>query len=220
MTGSDDAKATATTDQATTPRAGPRSDSEAQRESDGLISRFRSEATKRLKEIEKAEDAADEALLRFGTNIRNFFRDAVAIAPPVEGESATDKDGKSVLLFESKDRDGKRVIHTTRFDAQLHAIHSAHERFRKDPVSPEFAPYKEGFSVDQQTEAIAKDLATFRELQEAMEQLVPDKVSYEDFWTRYYFLRHVVASEEQRRKELLQGKLQSEERGQCIAMTR
>ena len=169
------------------------------------MSRFRSEATKRLRDIEKAEDAADEALLRYGTTIRNFFRDAVAIAPPAEGEAAVGKDGKAVLLFESKDRDGKRVIHTTRLDAQLHAIHSAQDRFRKDPVSPEFASYKQAFSVDKQTEAISKDLAAHRELREVMEQLVPGEVSYEDFWTRYYFLRHVVESEEQRRKELLKG---------------
>lgn len=110
-----------------------------------------------------------------------------------------------MLLFESKDRDGKRVIHTTRFDAQVHVIHSSRESFRKDPVSPEFASYKEGFSVEKQTDAIAEDLERYSELREAMEQLVPDQVTYEDFWTRYYFLRHVIEKEEQRRKELLRG---------------
>ena len=179
---------------------GARSDSEAQRESEGMLSRFRSEASKRLKEIEKAEDAADEALLKFGTNIRNFFRDAVAIAPPGEGDQS-----KSQVFFESKGRDGKRVIHTTRFDAQLHVIHSSLDGFSRDPESAEFASWKHGFSVANHTEHVAKDVERFDELRRAMEQRVPDQVTYDDFWTRYYFLRHVVESEEQRRKELLRG---------------
>lgn len=186
----------------TDPTAQDRSESEALRESEGIISRFRTEATKRLKEIEKAEDAADEALLKFGTNIRNFLRDAVTIAPPTEDKN---KDGTSKVLFESKDQDGKRVIHTTRFDAQLHAIHSSLDSFSKDPVSPGFGKWKNEFDVEKKTDAIATDLEKYEELRRAMEKLVPEKVEYPQFWTRYYFLRMVVESEEQRRREMLKG---------------
>lgn len=186
----------------TDPTTQDHSKSEALRESEGIISRFRTEATKRLKEIEKAEDAADEALLKFGTNIRNFLRDAVTIAPPTE---AKNKDGTSKVLFESKDQDGKRVIHTTRFDAQLHAIQSSLDSFSKDPVSPEFEKWKSEFDVEKKTDAIATDLEKYEELRRAMEKLVPEKVEYPQFWTRYYFLRMVVESEEQRRREMLKG---------------
>ena len=181
-----------------------RSESEALRESEGLISRFRSEAAKRLKDIEKAEDAADEALLKFGTNIRNFLRDAVTIAPPSEEK---DKDGNDRILFESKDQDGKRVIHTTRFDAQLHAVHSSPDSFTKDPVSPEYEKWKAEFDVERKTDEISIDLEKYEELRRAMEKFVPERVEYADFWTRYYFLRMVVETEEQRRRELLKGKL-------------
>ena len=180
----------------------PRTESEALRESESIISRFRAEATKRLKDIEKAEDAADEALLKFGTNIRNFLRDAVTIAPPSEEK---DKDGNSKVLFESKDQDGKRVIHTTRFDAQLHVIHSSLDSFTKDPVSPEYEKWAAEFNVEKKTEAIAADLEKHDELRRSMERLVPEKVEYESFWKRYYFLRMVVEAEETRRKELLKG---------------
>ncbi|MCJ1436030.1 hypothetical protein MMC27_005408 [Xylographa pallens] len=180
-----------------------RSDDEVLRESESLITRFQKEAAKRLKDIEKAEDAADEALLKFGTNIRNFLRDAVSIAPPTDEK---DKDGNSKVLFESKDQDGKRVIHTTRFDAQLHAIHSSLESFTKDPVSPEYEKWgSKGFNVEQKTSDIAADLDKYEELRRAMEKLVPEKVEYKQFWKRYYFLRMVVESEEQRRKDLLKG---------------
>lgn len=167
---------------------------------EGFISRFRAEAAKRLKDIEKAEDAADEALLKFGTNIRNFLRDAVSIAPP-EGEGQ--ESGK--VLFESRDVDGKRVIHTTRFEAQLHAIHSDLQRFSKDPAGDEWNKWKDDFQVDKKTDDIATDLETYPELRRAMESLVPEKVDYVDFWRRYYFLRMIIEAEEKRRKELLKG---------------
>ncbi|KAL9106697.1 MAG: hypothetical protein Q9187_008528 [Circinaria calcarea] len=176
--------------------------SETLRESEGILARVRAEAAKRLKDIEKAEDAADEALLKFGTNIRNFLRDAVSIAPPSE---ETDQDGKSKVLFESKDQNGKRVIHTTRFDAQVHAIHSSPESFSRDPISPEYEKWKAEFDVEKKTDDISADLEKYEELRRAMEKLVPDNVEYSRFWTRYYFLRMVIESEDQRRKEMLKG---------------
>jgi hypothetical protein len=167
---------------------------------EGVLARLRAEAAKRLKEIEKAEDAADEALLKFGTNIRNFLRDAVTIAPPSGDEQG------STVLFESKDAHGKRVIHTTRFDAQLHAIHSSLDSFAKDPDTEEFKPWAEKFDAESKTDDISKDLENFPELRASMEKLVPDRVTYPDFWKRYYFLRHSVETAEARRRDLLKGK--------------
>ncbi|KAH9208701.1 hypothetical protein DL95DRAFT_311361 [Leptodontidium sp. 2 PMI_412] len=180
---------------------------EALKESEGVLARLRSEAAKRLKEIEKAEDAADEALLKFGTNLRNFLRDAVTIAPPSEEAGAQG----STVLFESKDASGKRVIHTTRFDAQLHVIHSSQDSFTKDPVSEEYEPWKKTFNVDSKTDDISKDLESFTELRSSMEKLVPDTVAYGDFWTRYYFLRHSIETAEARRRDLLKAAASTEE---------
>ena len=180
-----------------------RTESEILQENDSLIARFRSEAAKRLKDIEKAEDAADEALLRFGTNIRNFLRDAVAIAPPSEDTTATQSGGD--FLFESKDASGKRAIHTTRFDAQLHVIHITLDSFTQDPVSDEWPTFKKELMIDQKTDDISRDLETYPELRHTMEQLVPEKVEYMDFWCRYYFLRMIVDTQEKERKELLKG---------------
>lgn len=172
------------------------------KEAEGMLSRFRAEAAKRLKDIEKAEDAADEALLKFGTNIRSFLRDAVTIAPPAEDASGN----PGAVLFESKDSSGKKVVHATRFDAQLHVIHSSLDSFLKDPVSPEWDGWKRSFDVEKKTDDIARDLDKHAELRTAMEKLVPEKVEYGAFWERYYFLRHVIESEEQRRREMLRGK--------------
>lgn len=170
-------------------------------EGEGFISRFRAEAAKRLKEIEKAEDAADEALIRFGTNVRNFLRDAVSIAPPEQG---SDK-----VLFESKDSEGKRVFHATRLEAQLHAIHTNLEGLKKDPDTEQWTEFDKEFNVESKTDDITKDLEQYPELRRAMEKLVPETVDYSEFWSRYYFLRLAVETEEQKRKELLKGRLPS-----------
>lgn len=179
------------------------SSDEALKESEGVLARLRTEAAKRLKDIQHAEDAADEALLKFGTNLRDFLKDAVSIAPPTAESS---KDGNTVL-FESKDASGKRVIHTTRFDAQLHVIHSSLDSFTKDPVSEEYEPWTKTFDVEKKTDDISKDLENFNELRASMEKVVPDTVKYDDFWKRYYFLRHSIETAEARRRDLLKGML-------------
>ena len=196
------AGSTATSSTEASHSSNPHPDSESLRESESLITRFRSEAAKRLKDIEKAEDAADEALLKFGTNIRNFLRDAVSVTPPT-GSDDKNGTGAGSILFESKDADGKRVFHTTRFDAQLHVIHSSLDSFLRDPVSPEYASWAASFNVESRTADISADLEKYEELRRAMEKLVPEKVEYGPFWKRYYFLRMVVESEEARRKEML-----------------
>ncbi|KAI9926748.1 hypothetical protein ASPWEDRAFT_120888 [Aspergillus wentii DTO 134E9] len=171
---------------------------------EGFLSRFKAEAAKRLREIEKAEEAADEAILRFGMNIGQKLKEAVSIVPP-------DTESSDKLLFESKDAEGKRVIHATRFEAQLHVIHSNLESFNKDPVSDQWPAFKEKFNVDSKTSEIAADLEKYPELRSAMEKLVPETVEYTDFWRRYYFLRLVIETEEQKRKELLKGANAEEE---------
>lgn len=188
-------------DEAPTPTA-PKAEGSGQEntEGEGLFARFKTEASKRLKELEKAEEAADEAILRFGMNIRQKLQDAVSIVPPSTEES-------NKVLFESKDMEGRRVIHATRFEAQLHVIHSNLENFTKDPESEQWSTFKEGFNVDAKTGDIATDLDKYPELRSAMEKLVPEKVEYAQFWCRYYFLRFVIETEEQKRKELLKGTL-------------
>jgi hypothetical protein len=176
-----------------------------------MVSRFRNEAAKRLKDIERAEDAADEALLRLGTNIRSFLKDAIAIAPPTEiAELNADGSASGKVLFQSMDTEGKRTIHTSRLEAQLHVIHCNLDSFLKDPTSSEYADWEKEFTkekLDSLTVQIGRDLDKYAELRNSMEKLVPEKVEYGTFWMRYYFLRKVAESEEVRRKELLKGML-------------
>ncbi|KAL1871186.1 hypothetical protein VTK73DRAFT_2237 [Phialemonium thermophilum] len=182
---------------------------QALKESETVLSRLKTEAAKRLKDLQKAEDAADEALLKFGSNLRNFLKEAISIAPPAESSESQG----STILFESKDAQGKRVIHTSRFDAQLHVIHTTTENFVQDPASPEFEAWTETFDIGKKTDDIAKDLATYPELRATMEKLVPDQIPYADFWKRYYYLRHGLETAEARRRDLLKAASAEEEIG-------
>ncbi|KAL7951858.1 hypothetical protein V8C42DRAFT_19844 [Trichoderma barbatum] len=198
----DDAQRTPTN--TTAPVAG---DGASAQDSETVLSRLRTEAAKRLKDLQQAEDAADEALLKFGSNIRDFLRDAISVAPPDEsGES-------NQVMFESKDAQGKRVIHTSRFEAQLHVIHTSPESFTKDPSATEYEQWTKGFDIDKQTDEISGDLAKYPELRSTMEKLVPDQIPYADFWKRYYFLRHGIETAESRRRDLLKAASTEDEVG-------
>ncbi len=134
-------------------------------------------------------------------DIGDFLKDAINIAPPT-GDAASQG---TTVLFESKDAQGKRVIHTSRFDAQLHVIHTTTENFVKDPTGAEFDTWTKEFDIDKKTADISGDLAKYPELRTTMEKLVPDQIPYADFWKRYYFLRHGIETAEARRRDLLKG---------------
>ncbi|KAK0928897.1 hypothetical protein LTR29_017270 [Friedmanniomyces endolithicus] len=179
------------------------------KEASTLVASLRFTAASRLKDLQQAEDAADEALLKFGSNIRNFLRDAVIISAPTDADTSkpkgTDAAGNEVLFETSEPGTGKKVFHSTRLDAQLHAIHTTASSFTEDPQSPQWDAWKHDFDIDQKTEDIAHDMDKYEELRRAMEKLVPEKVEYRLFWLRYYFLRKAIEEEERRRKEVLKG---------------
>ncbi|KAI6860698.1 BSD-domain-containing protein [Hortaea werneckii] len=180
------------------------------KEAGSLVASLRTTAAAKLKDLQKAEDAADEALLKFGSNVRDFLRDAVVITAPTDADSSkpkgTDAAGNEVLFETTESGTGKKVFHTTRLDAQLHAIHTTASSFTQDPSQgAEWDEWTNSFDIDKQTDAIAQDLEKYEELRLAMEKLVPEKVEYKLFWTRYYFLRKAVEADERRRKEVLKG---------------
>lgn len=177
------------------------------KEGAAILSRLRLEATARLKQFEKVEDAADEAIAKLGVNVLGFLKEAVTIAPPSEDANGAVNN----VQFESKDTEGRRVVHATRLEAQLHVIHTTPASFLNEPVSNNYVTWIDNFNVDGKTVDIAKDLAQYEELRRATEKLVPEHVEYTSFWTRYYFLRHVIEAQEQRRRELLKETRQTEE---------
>lgn len=180
------------------------------KEAGSLVASLRLTATSKLKDLQRAEDAADEALLKFGTNVRDFLKNSVVISAPTEADASkpkgTDAAGNEVLFETTEQGTGKKVFHTTRLDAQLHAVHTTASSFTQDPQGEQWAEWEKEFDIDKQTEAIAQDLDKFQDLRRAMEKLVPEKVEYRPFWVRYYFIRKAIDEEEKKRKEVLKGK--------------
>jgi len=64
-----------------------------------LLEKLRKGASQRIAEIEAAEARADEYLVKFGSSIGGFLRDAVTIAPPSSQED------KGEVVFEAKGAD-------------------------------------------------------------------------------------------------------------------
>ncbi|KAK5113413.1 hypothetical protein LTR62_003513 [Meristemomyces frigidus] len=179
------------------------------KEATTLVTSLRNTAAAKLSDLQKAEDAADEALLKFGTNIRNFLRDAVVITAPTDGNDSHTigkSNGTNEVLFQTAEpATGRKVFHTSRLDAQLHAIHSTPSSFTVDPEGPQWEDWKQNFDVEAMTEEIARELEKYEELRRAMGNLVPENVEYRSFWERYWFLRKAVEEDERRRKEILKG---------------
>jgi hypothetical protein len=180
--------------------------SEIVREAGSLVATLRATATARLKDLRSAEDAADDALMKFGLNVRDFLREAVKITGPDEADGRHRSGYSSEVLFETYDGSGKKIFHSTRLDAQLHAIHSSKSSFTVDPSGLEWKAWEAAFNITDRTEGIAQDLEKYEELKRTFEWAVPERADYKNFWMRYYFLRKAVDEEERRRKEVLKGK--------------
>ncbi|KAK7205916.1 hypothetical protein BZA70DRAFT_267024 [Myxozyma melibiosi] len=163
---------------------------------------LKGKAQARLDELENVD--LNKYFDQFGKDVKLFLQDAVTIAP---GEDEVEEAGSAQVtkdvLFDVPE-EIKRHIYTTRLDAQLHALHTSVEPFlAADAGDATYDEYAAKFSADTQTETIVNDLEHYPELRKLMEKLVPEKIAYDEFWRRYYFLREQINQEEARRKQLL-----------------
>ncbi|KAI1325023.1 BSD-domain-containing protein [Xylariaceae sp. FL0255] len=157
-------------------------------------SKLAERAAENLKILQQAEDKMDEALIKTGTNLFNMFQDAITVTADSSSQTRT---------FESKDDSGKRVIHSSRYDAHLHVLHTTEKSFTEDPDTPEFETWaKSEFDIDAKTEDIKADLEKYPELNARFQKL-KETVQYADFWRRYYFLRNSLDTAEAKRQETL-----------------
>lgn len=159
------------------------------------------QAQARLDELENVD--FNKYLDQFGKEVKVLLKDAVTIDPGEDIDQDESTQLTKDVLFDVPE-DIKRQIYTTRLDAQLHALHTSVEPFlAADAGDATYDKYASEFSADSQTATIADDLEHYPELRKLMEKLVPEKIAYDEFWRRYYFLREQINQEEARRKKLL-----------------
>ncbi|KAF2860589.1 hypothetical protein K470DRAFT_257824 [Piedraia hortae CBS 480.64] len=175
------------------------------KEAGSMVNSLRTSAAARLRQLQAGEQTPEDIASRLGTNLRNLLKEAIAVSPPREGE------GKKELLFETSEASGKKVFHATRLDAALHEIHTNDESFLFDLKPTEESgedvktPGGKEADISALTERISSDLEKYPDLRAAMERLVPEQISYETFWKRYYSIREVIEDKERKRREVLKG---------------
>ena len=95
----------------------------------------------------------------------------------------------------------------SRVDSLLSELHSNPDAFLSDPHSseePSFTTWQQDFSADKSTDEIAALLERYPDLRSQMDSLVPEKVSYKDFWMRYLYQKSKIDKDEARRKQLFE----------------
>lgn len=92
-------------------------------------------------------------------------------------------------------------------DALLHELHTNSYLLLKNPDAskePSFSSWQNEFSADNYTGDIASLLDRYPELRSKMDGLVPETVSYKDFWMRYLYQKSKIDAYEAKRKHLLE----------------
>jgi hypothetical protein len=91
----------------------------------------------------------------------------------------------------------------------LHELHSNSDILRRDPdisQEPTFQTWEREFSAERHTDEIAALLERYPELRSQMDTLVPEHVSYKDFWKRYLYQKSKIDADEARRKLMIETK--------------
>ncbi|THH01130.1 hypothetical protein EW026_g1527 [Hermanssonia centrifuga] len=147
----------------------------------------------------------------------------VWLLPEMGSSGTADVKGK-----ERQERSGEGIgAVATRAAALLKQLRHDPEVIRRDPeseantgdlwkewVSAYVDAKEDGINNEEWKDAIEKalaDLADGSALQNTIDVLVPEAMTSETFWTRYFFRVYQVEQEEERRKAILQGTTESEE---------
>ncbi|ANB13239.1 Dos2p [Sugiyamaella lignohabitans] len=159
------------------------------------------------RDLEKIENAAGSYVGKIGKDVKSFLKDAVTVDAPgvLRGDDDSDsgEDAPAEILFDVPEAI-RTQIYSTRLDAQLHALHTSTQPFLTTTTEPDYESFAKEFNIDTHTEIIAEDLDKYKPLRTLMESLVPEKVSYNEFWAKYYYMRKQIQDQELRRKILVQ----------------
>ncbi|ONH65195.1 BSD domain-containing protein 1 [Cyberlindnera fabianii] len=129
------------------------------------------------KDLEQVETAAGRYATRFG----QFLKDTISVASPDSDDEELIDEEVANVLFNVKDHKTGLKLSASRTEAQLHTLHTSPELYSTTESDPKFDNFKSTFSVESKTA----------------------KVSYDEFWTRYFYMKEKIFQQESTRKKLL-----------------
>lgn len=142
--------------------------------------------------LEQVENKAINYVKSFGS----FWSSVISVEDPKQKIPAKDNE---TTLFKSSIKYG-----TSRYDQDLYKLHTESEYYLKDDKIDNFNP-------DDKTDEISNLLSKYPELNQLMNDLVPIKISYAQFWYHYFNQRLVIEKDEQIRKKLTETHDEAEE---------
>jgi len=162
--------------------------------------------------------ARGEVLLR-GASV--FLRDAVRVFPPedpalVSGSTPPAFEDATTPRAEAPSPVTNSGTPATRRDGLLRALRAAPAILRVDPAKEErsatlFLTWAQVNDLPDETQREAELTADEGALQFTRSTLVPEAMSEEEFWKRYFFRVHQINQEDERRKAVLEGSTAHEE---------
>lgn len=113
--------------------------------------------------------------------------------------------GSKGITRSSRSKKEKAPVGESREEAQAREIRHSRSTYINDPADPlEFVGWKETFDLSERVTAVSGLLSSDGALRKLHAELVPNKVSYNQFWIRYFFALHQLKAAGVKRKALLE----------------
>ncbi|KAJ1799085.1 hypothetical protein LPJ75_006727, partial [Coemansia sp. RSA 2598] len=142
--------------------------------------------------LRQQQDRAKRLMSKLGADLEDLLRDAIVIEAP--GSASTEEQKTAA----------RKIIYDRRM-AQLAAVQESEDTYLVDPSSRiEYAEFIKQFALDRKKDQTGKILKDNGSMADMIERLVPQKVSQDEFWTRYFFHEWMVDQEEARRRKLVE----------------
>ncbi|ORY38647.1 hypothetical protein BCR33DRAFT_720657 [Rhizoclosmatium globosum] len=169
-----------------------------------------------VQQIENIADKAEDFLESVETGVWNFLGSAmskVSLDVMSLGGTSTGvaKQGKANIIFDRK----TATILALRHNAETFTVNPTLLPSNASPamkdVAEQYIAFATAFEISVYSTQIARLLDEDAEVRTLMSKIVPSTVSYEEFWTRYFFRVQQVDREEEARKKLMNDATLTEE---------
>lgn len=149
-----------------------------------------------------------------GSNADENLRD-FKMTQANRGELSEDE---SKLLFnyipELNRDEEKTKVFATRTEAEIHNLETQEQYYLKDMIEEnDFQIVDYESDKGKEFEKISKLLEEKKDLQKLMADLVPSKISFNEFWSKYFYQHDKILQKEQERKKMLQEDKHEKDRG-------